>query len=71
MKIWMMFCKRHGSPSQKIIISRIILLESVLSEMHLTKLSPFTIQKGISGIAGMVKDIKMLMDIASKKSVVL
>lgn len=39
---------------------RFILLESLSTEKVLTKLSPFAIQKGISGIAGTVKDVKKL-----------
>lgn len=39
---------------------RFILLESLQSDMPLSKLSPFAIQKGISGIAGTVKDCKKL-----------
>lgn len=39
---------------------RFILLKSLSTEMALTKLSPFAIQKGISGIAGSVKDVKKL-----------
>lgn len=39
---------------------RVILLESLAPDMTLTKLSPFTIQKGICGIAGTVKDVKKL-----------
>lgn len=39
---------------------RFIILESTQTEMPLTKLSPFAIQKGIAGIAGTVKDVKKL-----------
>lgn len=39
---------------------RFILLESLLPDMPLTKLSPFAIQKGISVIAGTVKEVKKL-----------
>ncbi len=39
---------------------RFILLESLAPDMPLTKLSPFAIQKGISGITGTVKDVKKL-----------
>jgi len=39
---------------------RFILLKTLSTEMALTKLSPFAIQKGISGIAGSVKDVKKL-----------
>lgn len=47
-------------PSKNSNWQKFIVLESLLSEMPLTKLSPFAIQKGIAGIAGAVKDIKKL-----------
>lgn len=40
---------------------KFIVLESVTPDVPLTKLSPFAIQKGISGIAGTVKDVKKMM----------
>lgn len=39
---------------------KFILMETATPDMPLTKLSPFAIQKGISGIAGTVKDVKKL-----------
>lgn len=37
---------------------RCILSESQITDMTLTKLYPFAVQKGILGIAGTVKDVK-------------
>lgn len=39
---------------------KFIVMESVTPDVPLAKLSPFAIQKGISGIAGTVKDVKKL-----------
>jgi len=47
-------------PSKNENWQRFILLESLSIDSPLTKLSPFAIQKGITGIAGTVKDIKKL-----------
>lgn len=47
-------------PSKSNTWPKFIVLESVTPDMPLTKLSPFAIQKGISGIAGTVKDVKKI-----------
>lgn len=47
-------------PSENENWQRFIVLESLTDDMPLTKLSPFAIHKGITGIAGTVKDIKKL-----------
>lgn len=39
---------------------KFITIESVSSDLPITKLSPFAIQKGIAGIAGTVKEVKKL-----------
>lgn len=39
---------------------KFITIESISSDIPITKLSPFAIQKGIAGIAGTVKEVKKL-----------